>query len=146
MHFDTALNAVWLVLGIVALGSTVRSRIHITRSRVAGEESHATPAWLHVCGVALIVAALFPYISATDDFLRIQYLNVQHGQQNPVKPGSDTNLMRLYEAMDTPVVSQVQQIAFVLFFVFLVAVRVFAVTSRSTPLQSGRSPPLLVDL
>jgi hypothetical protein len=142
VHFDSALNLVWLLFGLLALASTIRTRVLRAR-RSSAEVERSAPAWLHISGVALIVAALFPYISATDDVLRIEYFNVQHGQQSPAKPATDNSLMRLYETMDTPVVAQAPQIAFVLFFVALSIAVVVCFRSYETPHESGRSPPLL---
>ena len=138
MQFDTALNLVWLVLGSLALAST--SRIYRHRSR----NQTSPPAWLHVCGVALIVAALFPYISATDDVLRIQHADWQqtsehHGDAGKKAPND--GLMRLYETTDTPVISHVQQISVTLFFFSLVAAPVLRQVTRSVSFKSGRSPP-----
>ncbi|MDQ2844402.1 MAG: hypothetical protein M3Y72_25830 [Acidobacteriota bacterium] len=139
MQFDTALNLIWLVLGVFALAGTLRARRHGSAS-----VAHA-PVWLHVCGVALILAALFPYISATDDVLRIQHMDVEqsnaHHSQSSKKSPSDA-LIRLYETMDTPIVGAVRQISFVVFFVSLVLTPILIVTTRSTPLRSGRSPPV----
>ncbi|MBV9532331.1 MAG: hypothetical protein JO283_15035 [Bradyrhizobium sp.] len=137
------MNLVWLLLGVLALAATIRARIRLAREN-AHRRCKTAPAWLHVCGTALIVAALFPYISATDDVLRIQQLDSRHGQTNPVNPRSSDSLMRLYEAMDTPVVSKAPQIALVLFCVALFIAPVRALNSRSVPLPSGRSPPALV--
>ncbi|MBV8864964.1 MAG: DUF2304 domain-containing protein [Acidobacteriaceae bacterium] len=139
MQFDTALNLIWLVLGVFALASILRMR------RKASLPAHHAPAWLHVCGVALILAALFPYISATDDVLRIQHMDVQEtrGQhQTPGKKGPIDGLLRLYEAMDTPVVCAVREISFTLFFVSIVITPVLRFVDRIAPLKSGRSPPL----
>ncbi len=139
MQFDTALNLIWLVFGVFALAGTLRARLRNNSSVNRG------PAWLHVCGVALIVAALFPYISATDDVLRIQHMNLQqqpdHSRQNGKKAPSDA-LIRLYEVMDTPVVCAVRQISVVLSFVSLVVTPVLRRVDRSTPFLAGRSPPL----
>ena len=138
MQFDTALNVVWLVLGAFALASTLR----IYRHRPNTQKS--APAWLHVCGVALIVAALFPYISATDDVLRIQHLDLRqtsehHGDAGKKSPND--GLMRLYETTDTPVVCKVQQVSMTLFFISLVATPVLRQVTRSVSFKSGRSPP-----
>lgn len=141
MQFDSALNLIWLLLGICALASILR-----TRRKRSGAPHHA-PIWLHVCGVALILAALFPYISATDDVLRIEHMDAQqasgHHPQQPGKKGPIDSLLRLYEAMDTPVVCAVREISFTLFFISLVIAPVLRVVNRSAPLKSGRSPPNL---
>ena len=88
MYFETSLNLVWLLLGLLALAGTIRSALkNVAVPRRA-------PAWLHVVGVALIVAALFPYISATDDILRIENLNAHHRQHSGKQTRVD-DLMRL---------------------------------------------------
>jgi hypothetical protein len=141
VHFDTALNLIWFVFGVFALVATMRLKLR--RGRTVKRAS----AWLHICGVALIVAALFPYISATDDVLRIQHMNLQqnsdHSRQNGKKAPGDA-LIRLYEVMDTPVVCAVRQISLTLFFISLVVTPVLRRVDRSTPFLAGRSPPLLL--
>ncbi|HEY7210977.1 MAG TPA: hypothetical protein VH477_11945 [Bryobacteraceae bacterium] len=152
MQFDTALNSVWLVLSVLALANTLRARRF-------GTQRHA-PAWLHVSGVALILAALFPYISATDDVLRIQHMHLQdaavrHVQGNQHEPGKGSSpegkkksstdaLIRLYETMDTPVVDSAPEISFALFFVALVTAPVWQSITREVALKSGRSPPFVL--
>ncbi len=104
------------------------------------------PVWLHLCGVALILAALFPYISATDDVLRIQHMNVEQTNDQHQEPGKKVPgdaLIRLYETMDTPVVAVVSEISFVLFFISLVIAPLLRTADHATLLQGGRSPPLL---
>ncbi len=138
MHFDTALNLVWVLLGLLALLSTIRTSF---RQRQAVNRA---PAWLHIVGVALIIAALFPYISATDDMLRIQHFSAQQDQHHPDKKHSNDDLIRLYETMDTPLVSSVVVVlAFTLFFISFVIAPVSALIDRNEPFESGRSPPLL---
>ncbi len=143
MHFDTALNLLWLVLGAFALASTLRSRLR-GASRQKVQCAGRAPVWLQVCGVALIVATLFPYISATDDVLRIEHMNVEqtsnHHQQTGKKSGID-GLIRLYETMDTPVICTVREISFILFFVAMVLIPVRRGMDRTMPQRSGRSPP-----
>jgi hypothetical protein len=140
VHFDTTLNLVWALLGLLALSSTIRSEV-FRRTRLHG------PRWLHVVGVALIVVALFPYISATDDILRIEHLNaeLEHAHGNGSSSGQKQNddLMRLYETMDSPLVASICQLIFTFcFFAFVVTV-VLSTLSRSAPHGAGRSPPVL---
>ena len=138
VQFDTALNLIWLVLGVLALTSTLRS------CRGRAKSAVHPPAWLHVCGVALIVAALFPYISATDDVLRMEHMNAEHApvHHRSGKRVPSDGLIRLYETMDTPVIGTVHSISLVLCFLSLVVSPVLQGVDRSMPLQSGRSPPL----
>jgi hypothetical protein len=136
VHFDTALNLAWGILGLLALARTIRA----TFRRIPG--ANRAPACLHVVGVALIVAALFPYISATDDVLRIDHFNAQQDHRHPTKKHSNSDLIRLYEAMDTPVISPVVTLACTLFFVSLVILPVSALIDRNERFESGRSPPI----
>ena len=149
MHFDVALNAIWLALGVFALASTVRAR-HLRTHQ------HA-PAWLHVSGVALIIAALFPYISATDDVVRIQHMDLRQieshhavaqsheadrsGSHQGDKKSSTETLIRLYEAMDTPVLGTASELVFTLFFLALVIAPLLLTVTREVTLRNGRSPP-----
>jgi hypothetical protein len=136
MPFDTALNALWVLVGGVALLWILRARYRSAPERSVG----TTP--LHVVRLALVVAALFPYVSATDDVVRIQTLDQQHEHSHPAGQNQNQNLIRLYETMDTPLVCRVQEITFVLFFVALVITPVLKCISRSEPAESGRPPPL----
>lgn len=135
MAFETSLNCLWLALGLAALASTVRS------CTAGGRGCRSAPTWLHVCGVALIVAALFPYISATDDILRIQHLNAQQDKQHSAKKTANDELIRLYEAVDSPIICQVQQLSVAFVFLGLVALSAIALLSLTMPSESGRSPP-----
>jgi hypothetical protein len=137
VQFETALNVAWLLLGLMALACTAHAAF-----RRRPEERRA-PAWLHIVGVGLIVAALFPYISATDDIVRIEHFSSQHGQQHSTKQTKTDNLIRMYEVMDTPWVCPVSGIALILFFVALLFAPLVRVTERIAPLQAGRSPPAM---
>lgn len=137
MHFETALNVVWLVLGVLALAFTAHAAL-----RRKGDGGHG-PAWLHVVGVGLIVAALFPYISATDDVVRIEHFHSQHGSHHSGKQSKTEDLIRLYEALETAWISPVAQIPLVFFFIALVFAPPTRLIERTGPLEAGRSPPLL---
>lgn len=137
MHFDTALNLAWGLLGLLALVRTIRASFDRTVSR------NRAPAWLHIVGVALIVAALFPYISATDDVIRIEHLSAQQNHQHPNKKHSNDDLIRLYETMDTPVISPAIVLIFALFFIALVIVPVSTLLDRRERFEGGRSPPFV---
>jgi hypothetical protein len=137
VHFETALNVVWLVLGSVALAFTAHAAF-----RRKPEDRHA-PAWLHVVGVGLIVAALFPYISATDDVVRIEHFHSQHDSHHSGKRSKTEDLIRLYEALETAWISPVSQALLILFFVALVFSPTARLIERIAPLKAGRSPPLV---
>lgn len=136
MDFETALNVAWLLLGILALACTAHAAF---RSPAVPRRA---PAWLHVVGVGLIVAALFPYISATDDVVRIEHFSSQHDSRHPGKQTKTDDLIRLYETMDTPLVCPVSEVALILFFVSLVIAPLTALLEHFAPFEAGRSPPL----
>lgn len=143
MHFDTALNLLWLTLSVLALLGTVRA--HRLKAGIA----RSGPERLQGCGVALITAALFPYISATDDVLRIQHMGVlcahsqaeQSDSPSPAKKSTNDGLIRLYEAMDTPVMGTVRNVTFTPLFVAFTVAPVRIVPGRTVSCQGGRSPP-----
>lgn len=136
MHFETALNVAWLGLGALALAFTA----HNAFGRNAG--GRQAPAWLHVVGVGLIVAALFPYISATDDVVRIEHFRSQHDSHHPGKHSKTDDLIRLYEAMESGRVAPVPQAVLIFFFVALVFAPVMRLIERIAPFVAGRSPPV----
>jgi hypothetical protein len=130
VHFDTALNLIWLAMGIFAFAGAVRA----TR-RHAGTR---------IVGAALIVAALlFPYISATDDVLRIEHSRSQNTHSSSSQRGASDDLIRLYQTMDTPLVCAALRVFLTLFFVLLVWTTALRRIDRDTPFESGRSPPAL---
>ena len=125
----------WLFLGILALASTTRAAFRRPAS------IKRAPAWLHIVGVALIVVALFPYISATDDVLRIEHFNSQQNHQHSSKQSQNDDLIRLYETMDTPLVCRVSEVALTFFFISLVFTPIAKLLDRIAPSEAGRSPP-----
>jgi hypothetical protein len=135
--FDLTLNVLWLLLGALAIGITLRA------SSIRG----GSVSW-RLAGIVLVVAALFPFVSATDDIVRVEHYTTEHdtsehgqrhsGQHNT----SSDDLIRLYEALDAPVTPDIAVLAFVLLFVSLVIVFAGAVLTRVAPGESGRSPPV----
>jgi hypothetical protein len=128
VHLDTALNSIWFAMGILACAGV----IHATR-RSSG---------FRMGGVVLVVAALlFPYISATDDVVRIEHLRGQSSHSSSSQRGPNDDLIRLYQTMDTPLVCAVLRVSLTLFFVLLVGIPVVRRIDRNEPFESGRSPP-----
>jgi len=130
--FESILNAAWLLMGIIAL-------------MVLCARSFKARNTLSCCiGVALIAATLFPIISASDDVIRIQHLERAHeaGHNNTSGHKRTTeNLIRLYEAMESPLVPAAVRICFVLFFIFLMRPLCVANVQQRTMANGGRSPP-----
>jgi hypothetical protein len=132
--FETILNAAWLVMGFLALAAIL----------VRAPKSKSSVSCL--IGVALIIATLFPVISASDDVIRIQHLDrTNSAQQKDSSSGNHKrttdNLIRLYEAMESPMAVSPVRIDFVLLFAFLVFVSFIFYIQKRTIAESGRSPP-----
>ena len=119
MRFDTILNLLWLLLGLLALLATLR-----TNNKHVG---------LQIIGVALVIAALFPFISASDDLLRIEQATQQRS--------ANDHLVRLYMNMETPVAVSAPRLNFIQCFLLLVEPLLGKGIERSTPIRIGRSPP-----
>jgi hypothetical protein len=132
--FDAILNTVWLLLGTIAL-AVILARTIKGSSRL-----------LCCIGVGLVVATLFPVISATDDVIRIQHLEGTHhshkgrSETDSHKRTSD-NLIRLYEAMESPLAATPVRISFSLFFIFLIVALCVLYARQRTVAPGGRSPP-----
>jgi hypothetical protein len=130
VHFDAALNLVWFALGVLACAGAIRATRRYDGFRIAG--------------TALVVAALlFPYISATDDVVRIEHLRGKINQSSSSHHTPNDDLIRLYQTMDTPLVAAVVRVLISLFFVLLVVTARMHRIDRSAPFESGRSPPRL---
>lgn len=131
---------VWALLGAIALAAVfvADAREHCLRpfrSRV-----------LHIIGTALVVTALFPYISATDDVVQIEHANADAGQHDKQSSGQHhqgNDLWRLYDASDHSVVASCAFIAPSFTFVSIVVTPVVSITETSVPQPAGRSPPSL---
>lgn len=136
MPFDTTLNLVWLSLGVVALAAAIRVAC---RCEERGETRRSR--WPHFVGVALIITALFPYISATDDVLRIEHFQAQQGPHHSSKQTANDDLMRLYAVVDSPLVCRIVAFALVFFFIFIVLAKVALSIDEIAPSYAGRSPP-----
>ena len=100
------------------------------------------PRWLQMVGVASIVVALFPYISATDDLIRIANSQPQSSQNPSTQHGPAADLLRLYEVSDAPLATRVSGFAITFAFECLLFVAAKRELRRSVPQQSGRAPPL----
>ena len=133
MHFETALNCAWLLLGTAAIAGTVRAARHGT----AGNKRFS--ACLQLIGIIAVVLALFPYISASDDVLRIASSVPQSSESGSRDTAKDT--LRLYETVDSAIVSHGCSFAVTLAFVCVVAAFTVHVQTRTVPLALGRSPP-----
>lgn len=128
---DLTLNLAWLSLGVLALGATFG-----VSSRKSGSKR-----W-QLAGIVLVLAALFPIISATDDVVRVEHYTSEHGGHHSRRSTTSDELIRLYEAMDAPLAVQASRIEVILLFIAFVTVVRTAVLTRVAPFAFGRSPPI----
>lgn len=135
MHFDQALNLLWVLLGFLALAGTGTAALRRAPSQRRGS------AWLHIVGVALVVVALFPYFSATDDVLRVEHFSQHEHADHPGKKSTNDSLMRLYQAMDTPLVCSTFGVYLTFLFAWFVVIPSLVSIERAVPFRAGRSPP-----
>lgn len=141
MPLDTTLNIAWIFLGLIALGT-----LTFIEYLNWGIRSFRARLW-HFVLVGLVLIALFPYISATDDTLQVNRLNskLSHQHEHPQRTVHEQgiDLLRLYETLDHSLVSQIWTVSvtFVLFS-FVIRPR-FQTLARSIPYRAGRSPPPL---
>jgi hypothetical protein len=137
LQFDATLNLAWALLGILALLGTVCASRHDAR------HSSRRRQLFEAVGVASIVIALFPFISATDDVLRVEQYASQHdNQQSP--SGHHNDLLRLFETADHSLVARCSQVGLTLVFLEPIIVVACSSASRIVPLTAGRSPPSFV--
>jgi hypothetical protein len=134
LQFDSILNLAWAFLGTLALLYTVCA------SRPVVRHSSRRRQLFEAVGVASIIIALFPFISATDDVLRVQQYTSQHHTRDS-SGGHHNNLQRLFEAADHSIVIPRSQVALTLAFLELLVFVPCSCTSRIAPLIAGRSPP-----
>ena len=133
---ESTLNLVWLFLGLLAVGAAFASARRLVTSRKLA----------HVLCVSVIVVALFPYISATDDIVRVKHFAAEQStqQQTGSKHGQSDYLLRLYEVLDAPLIANVYRLALVWMFLLFVE----TVAGRDVDLvryvRAGRSPPPLL--
>jgi hypothetical protein len=132
------LNLFWVGLCICAITLQLRSdsrRSANRRSRIRGG-----------IVVFLAVVALFPCVSATDDSIRVEYLDSQQQPSSGAfpEPSHDKSLgtlVRLFEVLESAQIVFGLIIAATLFFFALVSLSRPASIDRLMPALSGRAPP-----
>jgi hypothetical protein len=113
------------------------------RAGINAQPENRSSAWLHIIGVALILAALFPYISATDDLVRSESLATQQdrGHAPAGKQAPNNSLTRLYETLDSPLACRTCTLTLIFFALWTVSTPVTKRDQRIAPDFTGRSPP-----
>lgn len=146
MTFDTALNLVWALVGAVALGALA-----------ARDACGRVPLWDR-CRRALVVfiacVALFPCVSASDDLVQFERLQVSSqtgGEIVGAWPGKRGEkpavyLARLLESLENFEISTASRLLLTLCFLALVGTFSDQGVERPLPSRLGRSPPAFASL
>lgn len=144
MQFENALNLVWVLVGVAALGAFCVAELR--RSTVSLRSRCRR-------GVAVLVAtvALFPCISASDDLVCLKLLNfgASSGPESFRKlsqisnPGANQSLALQLESLEHSKVSSSGFVPFRLSKVAGVGLHVIRCCDRPMPSRSGRAPPLM---
>lgn len=139
MTLDAALNLIWVGIGVSALGLLARSEFRNIHARTARLYRFAS--------VLLVVLALFPCVSASDDFFCLSLLEThpaQHGGMGSPLP-EDTHdsiyLTRVFGALDQVRPAAFFSLALALSFVTVVFVRPRVAASHTILSRTGRAPP-----
>lgn len=137
MTVEHLLNLIWLCLGAAALCAT-------RRYGPIGETKRFGS--FRLISVVLVIAALFPYISALDDRLQLAQLGPAAAARNWMHRRADDNrraneLVWLFESMGDSVLAPAPAMAPRFCYLKLVALPDFKELGRPAPPSLGRSPP-----
>jgi hypothetical protein len=140
---DAALNLIWLGICVSALGLLARSEF---RHRYAGRARLR-----HLASVVLVALALFPCVSASDDFFCLSLLETHPAQQggtgSPLpedshdKTAANVYLARVLSALDHVRPAAFFSLALALSFIAVVFIRPRIAASHTLLSRTGRAPP-----
>ena len=136
MYLTTALNLFWGLLAVLAFGFYALSDAgHGPRTRRAG-------AWRRLSAVAIIVLALFPCISVSDDVCGYARLTPKTLPGSSVQDPVSAQLARLLQSIEQIQVAEIFALVISLSSFALVAISWFEFHAQLLPVLPGRAPPL----
>lgn len=146
MTFDAALNLLWALMGVGALGALV--------IRDARRQAPLGARCRSALAVFIASVALFPCVSASDDLVRFDRLQVSLPATNPVAsplpekrgPRPALYLARLLESLENFQISATCRFLITLYFLALVGAFSHRGVERPLPCPFGRSPPRFASL
>ena len=144
MFVDSLLNLVWAALCVAAFTWFI-----VSERRRARAGRRAVIYRTLALGLALV--SLFPCVSASDDWVRLQFLgsisnppgNAKHTPSEP-DPKSLATLVRMLEALDSVQVGVALALSIVLCLIALAVVETYHSLDRFQPARPGRAPPLSI--
>ena len=133
VHFDAALNLVWLCLGAVMLILTV-----YTSARSARAYNRA--AWLRLACTVVIAVALFPCVSATDDLVWMERASPRSEHQSS-RSDSTRLLLNFHQASEATLPVGTVRVGCTFVLLGFLLVPIFQMIARQQTRETGRSPP-----
>ena len=138
MFADTILNLVWAAVCLAAFAWFFTSQ----RRRIA----------YRALALAIALVSLFPCVSASDDWVRLQFLGAaSHSEGTPKDSSGDqpdqkalATLVRMLEALESVQVGVALALAVVLCLFALEVVPIYRSLDRFLPARAGRAPPLSI--
>ena len=136
VHLTTALNLLWGLLAGIAFSVYARNEAgHGSRSRRG--------AWRRFSAVAIIVLALFPCISASDDILGFAALTPSGQQNSSVEDRVSLQLASLLQSLEQIQIAEVFSLVLALSFFGLVTLSWYELRVCRLPALPGRAPPVV---
>ena len=144
MLVDSLLNLVWAAVCLAAFTWFI---VYERRRARAGRRAVI----YRSLALGLALVSLFPCVSASDDWVRLQFLgSVSHQPGNAKHAPSESDqkslatLVRMLEALDSVQVGVALALAVVLCLFALAVVETYRSLDRFQPARPGRAPPLSI--
>jgi len=141
---DTALNLIWLGIGVTALVLLGIAELRQRSSR---------PYWIlrRALAVFFVTVALFPCVSASDDLFSFAFLQTRLGKHGTTgttttppedaKEKANLHLARMLQSLDHLQICGIQALAITFFCLALVSFNRAVIPVRDLLCRAGRSPP-----
>lgn len=142
MALDTALNLVWLAIGVSGLAAlSFAEARHALGSRLGRLR--------RVVAVLIVMVALFPCVSFSDDLFSFSFLQSHLGKHGGVgtlppedsKEKSTVHLVRVLQSLEHFQACAPYAFAVTLWFFPIIVVAVVTGNARDLLCRAGRSPP-----
>jgi hypothetical protein len=139
---EAVLNLLWAAIGVSALALLAFSE--------SGRAGSARRRLYRLCSVAMVLLALFPCVSASDDYFCFSLLQTHSGKHGgvgaplPEDPDGRTagqHLARLFQALDHVPLASVYSLTVMLVCVALVDSGGRAASPAAVLCRTGRAPP-----
>lgn len=139
VYLTTALNVLWGLLAVLTFGYFAGVEFH--KRPESGDTPRRKGAGRRFWAVALIVLALFPCISASDDILGFALLSPRGQQNSSAEDKVSAQLANLLQSLEHLQIAPIFALVFALSFFGLVALTGNELCGRHLQALPGRAPP-----